>query len=49
MKVIVIIECDTCCTLEETELNTGKNIIHSCKCGNYYGDEGGIVTVEIDK
>lgn len=49
MKVIAVIKCDSCCTLKETELKEGVNIIHGCKCGNYYGDKGGKVTVEIDR
>ena len=49
MKVIAIIECSSCCTLKHYELEEGENTVPSCPCGNYFGDEGGKVKVEIDR
>lgn len=49
MKVVAIIKCDSCCTLEEHVLKEGVNQISPCRCGNYFGDNGGKVTVEIDR
>lgn len=49
MKIIATIDCESCGTFEKIELKEGVNSIHSCKCGNYYGDEGGKVTVETDR
>lgn len=49
MKIVAIIECDSCCTYEEIVLKEGENNVSSCQCGNYYGDEGGRVSVKSDK
>jgi len=49
LKVIAIIECDSRHTLQKYELKSGVNNVPSCRCGNYFGDEGGKVTVELDK
>ena len=49
MKIIAIVECENCSTYEKTELKEGFNVVSSCKCGNYFGDEGGKVTIEKDR